>query len=232
MSTVDGASTPNQKPTRSKVQSSPVTEHSKSAAAKRAVSTTPRELDSPLIQDFEVMDEDVGMNSVGSSQKTSQESSRDENDDISDAPLAGQNTIIQMGYTHPKGDPTNRTGVRVELIVNERLKHIGFNELKAFLNEMGRNFFSIPEGQYSPILCKEINGYPIPKTDKICMFGKVLCKPDILFLKKLFTKAAIQSNLLFDSATFENDKLATELAMPYLVSGECACRFFGLPWEH
>lgn len=233
MSTVDGASTPNQKSTRSKVVSSPVTENSKAthselsktnhAAGKRAVSTTPRELEGSLLQDDELLPE---VDAIEYSQKSSQKSSQqtlmydDESAEVSDAPLSGQNVVIQLGYSYPKIDPNNKTGIRVEMVVQERLKHIGFAELKAFLNEMGRNFFTIPEGDPSPILCREINGYIVPKTDKVCMFGKVLCKPDILFLKKLFSKAAVQSNFTFDKATFDSDEKAFQLAAPYFVSGE------------
>lgn len=210
MSTSEAVSTPNSKITRSKVVSSPVTEISKniSVPAKRGV-LTPRELEScadeELLKDIS---HDNGFHDPD-----------DDSVEVSHAPLAGQNTLLRLGYTHPKMEPDNKTGVRVELIVEEKLKHIGFNELKSFLNEMGRNFFQPQFGQASPVLCREINGYPIPKTDKVCMFGKVLCKPDFLFLKKLFIKAAEHSKLVFCPETFASDDLSLQIAAPYFIRG-------------
>lgn len=194
MSTVDVVSTPNQKNTRSKALSSPATEISKntSSSGKRSV-TTPRDLvdsnDDDLLAD---MDDDNGFEAEHSAQASSEnkEPPSDESVEVSDAPLVGQSVLIRLAYTHPKMEPDNKTGIRVELIVQDRLKHIGFNDLKLFLNEMGRNFFHPADVTAPPVLCREINGYPIPKTDKICMFGKILCKPDFFFLKRLFTKAA------------------------------------------
>lgn len=212
MSTVESLSTPNQKNTRSKNLSSPVTEHSKMvhSSGKRAVGCS-REIDFP-----EHMDDDVPFGYVDVSQKNG--ILQEDDEEVSDAPLAGQNTLLRLGYTHPKLDPDNKTGIRVELIIQEKLKHIGFNELKAFLNEMGKNYFQPANGN-SPVLCREINGYPVPKSDKICMFGKILCKPDLVFLKKLFIKAAEQSNMVLCPETFSSDEKSLEIASPYFIRG-------------
>lgn len=219
MSNVEAISTPNQKSTRSKCMSSTVTETSKnhSVSGKRGVST-PRELFEPN-NDEELLAgmEDESVSDVGQSSQNSA-TIQDDGVEVSHAPLVGQNTLIRLGYTHPKLEPDNVTGIRVELVIQERLKHISFNDLKQFLNQMGQNFFCPPDNK-SPVLCKEINGYPIPKSDKICMFGKVMCKPDFLFLKRLFLKAAEGSNLVLCPETFASDELSIQLATPYFIRG-------------
>lgn len=149
----------------------------------------------------------------------------EENVEESDAPLEGQKTLLRLGFTHPKNMPDTCTGIRMELVILDSLKHIDLNGLKAFCNEKGRAFmhpechFAIGGKNHRPVLVKEINGYP-DKSGGTVIFGKISCIPDLNFLKMLFTAVADKSNLSFCAETFASEEKMHELCRPFLAAGK------------
>lgn len=148
----------------------------------------------------------------------------------SDAPLEGQKTMLRLGYTHYPPNAEVVTGIRMELVILDPLKHVDFNGLKAFCNAKGQSFMKPPPPQHDgvefrvfkpkPVLVQEINGYADKANGTVVIFGKISCLPDLNFLKMLFKAVAAKSDLTFCPETYSSDEMLMELCSPFFAAGE------------